>query len=137
MAYDRRADGLRTDGSKGHVLVADDAPFITKQLTNILTGEGYLVKATAHNGEDALKLYKEMYPDIDLVTLDITMPVLDGITTLERLLEFDKDAHVVMVTANGNESLVKKAITMGAKNYIVKPVVAEKAIPRLESSTRK
>lgn len=137
MAYDRRDDGLRTDGSKGHVLVADDAPFITKQLTNILTGEGYLVKATAHNGEDALKLYKEMYPDIDLVTLDITMPVLDGITTLERLLEFDKDAHVVMVTANGNESLVKKAITMGAKNYIVKPVVAEKAIPRLESSTRK
>ena len=137
MAYDRNEEGLRSDGSKGHVLVADDAPFITKQLSNMLTNEGYVVIGTAHNGAEALKLYQEKYPDIDLITLDITMPVLDGISTLERIMAFDKNAHVVMVTANGNESLVKKAITIGAKNYIVKPILAEKAIPRLESATRK
>ena len=137
MAYDRREDGLRSDGTKGHVLIADDAAFIKKQLSNFLTGDGYAVVATANNGEETLKIYQEKYPDIDLVTLDITMPVMDGITTLERLLAFDKDAHIVIVTANGNESLVKKAITLGAKNFIVKPVLYEKAIPRLRAATRK
>ncbi|MBQ7539085.1 MAG: response regulator [Treponema sp.] len=137
MAYDRNENGLRSDGSKGHVLIADDAPFIIKQLTAMLTKEGYTVIGTAQNGQEALKIYQEKYPDIDLVTLDITMPVLDGITTLERILAYDKNAHVVMVTANGNESLVKKAITLGAKNYIVKPIVAEKALPRLEGAMRK
>ena len=136
MAYDRREDGLRSDGSKGHVLIADDAPFITKQLSNMLKGDGYTILETVHNGEEALKVYQEKYPDIDLVTLDVTMPIMDGITALEKILAFDKDAHVVMVTANGHESLVKRAITIGAKNFIIKPILYEKAMPRLRSATR-
>ena len=118
MGYDRKEDGLRSDGSKGHVLVADDAPFITKQITKMLTDDGFVVVDAVHNGEDVLKVYKEKFPDIDLVTLDITMPKLDGISTLEQLLAFDKDAHVVMVTANDNTSVVRKAIALGAKNFI-------------------
>jgi two-component system chemotaxis response regulator CheY len=137
MSYDRNQDGLRTDGSKGHVLVADDAPFITKQISKMLTEDGYVVVDTVHNGEDVLKVYKEKYPDIDLVTLDITMPKMDGITTLEQLLAFDKDAHVVMITANDNSSVVKKALMLGAKNFIVKPLKPESVLPRLQSSARK
>ena len=137
MSYDRNQDGLRTDGSKGHVLVADDAPFITKQISKLLTEDGYVVVDTVHNGEDVLKVYKEKYPDIDLVTLDITMPKMDGITTLEQLLSFDKDAHVVMITANDNSSVVKKALMLGAKNFIVKPIKSESVLHRLQSSTRK
>ena len=137
MSYDRRDDGLRTDGSKGHVLVADDAPFITKQISKMLTDDGYTVIEALHNGEDLLNAYKKYYPDIDLVTLDITMPVMDGLTTLERILAFDKDAHVVMVTANDNLSVVKKAITLGAKNFVVKPLKIESVLPRLQSATRK
>ena len=137
MRYDRRDDGLRTDGSKGHVLVADDAPFITKQISKMLTDDGYTVIDVLHNGEDTFNSYKEHYPDIDLVTLDITMPVMDGLTTLERILAFDKDAHVVMVTANDNLSVVKKAITIGAKNFVVKPLKIESVLPRLRAATRK
>ncbi|MBQ9623834.1 MAG: response regulator [Treponema sp.] len=137
MGYDRKEDGLRSDGSKGHVLVADDAPFITKQITKILTDDGFVVVDAVHNGEDVLKVYKEKFPDIDLVTLDITMPKLDGISTLEQLLAFDKDAHVVMVTANDNTSVVRKAIALGAKNFIVKPLKPETVLSRIKSSVRK
>ena len=137
MAYDRREDGLRSDGSKGHVLVADDAPFMTKQIAKMLTEDGYVVIDTVHDGETALKVYKEKFPDIDLVTLDITMPKMDGITTLEQILAFDKDAHVVMVTAYGNTTVVKKAITIGAKNFVIKPLKEENVLPRFRAATRK
>ena len=137
MSYDRRVDGLRNDGSKGHVLVVDDAAFAAKHLTHMLTAAGYVVVDVAENGEDALRLYKEKSPDIDLVTLDITMPKLDGIATLEQLLALDKDAHVVMVTASGKEELVRKAILLGAKNYIVKPLQFNTIVPRIDAACRK
>lgn len=137
MAYDRREDGLRSDGSKGHVLIADDAPFITKQLEKILVGDGYTVVAKVHDGEDALKTYKELYPDIDLVTLDVTMPKMDGLTTLEQILAFDKEAHVVMITAHNTMGVVKRALTLGAKNFAIKPIQQSQVLPRLNSATRK
>ena len=137
MSYDRRLDGLRSDGSKGHVLVVDDAAFAAKHLSQMLTGDGYVVVGVAEDGEKAVEMYKEKYPDIDLVTLDVTMPKLDGITTLEQILTFDKDAHVIMITASSNETIVKRAIMLGAKNFIVKPLQYQLAIPRIESSTRK
>ena len=65
------------------------------------------------------------------------MPKLDGVSALEKILEFDKDAHVVMITANGNSSVVKKALLMGAKNFIVKPLKPEVVLVHLESSVRK
>ena len=136
MGYDRRKDGLRNDGSKGHVLVVDDAPFMTKQLTQILTTDGYVVSGVAHDGHTALEMYKTLHPDIDLVTLDITMPKLDGISTLEQIMEFDKDAHVVMITANGHGATLKRALTGGAKNFITKPLQFDAVVQCIESATR-
>ena len=137
MSYDRREDGLRSDGSKGHVLIADDAPFITKQLEKIFTEEGYNIIGIVHDGEAALNTYKEKYPDIDLVSLDVTMPKMDGISTLEQILAFDKDAHVVMITSYNSSAMVKRALMIGAKNVIMKPIQTEKAIPRINASVRK
>lgn len=137
MAYDRKSDGLRSDGSKGHVLIADDAPFIIKQLSKILTDDGYKVIGTANNGEELLNLYKKNSPDIDLVTLDLTMPKQDGVSTLEKIMEFDKDAHVVVVTANNNPSLMKKILDIGAKNFIIKPFKPENVLSVLSAATRK
>ena len=116
MSYDRREDGLRSDGSKGHVLIADDAPFITKQLEKIFTDEGYTIIGTVHDGEAAVETYKEKYPDIDLVTLDVTMPKMDGITTLEQILAFDKNTHVVMITSYNSSGIIKHVLILGAKN---------------------
>jgi two-component system chemotaxis response regulator CheY len=88
---------------------------------------------TASDGALGLEKYKELHPDIDLVTMDITMPVMDGISALEKILEFDKNACVIMVSALGKEDIVKKSLLMGAKSYIVKPLDRKKVLERVVS----
>ena len=124
-------DGLRPDGSPYRIMVVDDSIFVTKQLTQILTSEGFEIVASARDGVDAVEKYKEHHPDIDLVTMDITMPEMDGITALEKILEFDKNAKVIMISALGKQDLVKEAILKGAKNYIVKPLARAKVLERI------
>jgi len=118
----RKPEGLKEDGKPFRVLIVDDSMFVTKQIGQILTSEGFEVAAAALNGEEGLEKYKELYPKVDLVTMDITMPVMDGVTSLEKIMEFDKNANIIMISALGKQDLVKKSLLLGAKNYIVKPL---------------
>jgi two-component system chemotaxis response regulator CheY len=81
-------------------------------------------------------MYKEHYPNVDLVTMDITMPKMDGVTALEKIIEFDKDAKVIMISALGKQDLVKKSLLIGAKNYIVKPLDRAKVLERILMSIK-
>jgi two-component system chemotaxis response regulator CheY len=130
---DKPPEGLKQDGTTYRVLVVDDSMFIAKQLGQIFTSEGFEVAATAGDGSQGLEKYKELYPTIDLVTMDITMPVMDGVSALEKILEFDKDAKVIMVSALGKEDVVKKCLLMGAKSFIVKPLDRKKVLERVVS----
>lgn len=134
---ERKPEGTNSGGQAYRVLVVDDSMFVTKQIGQILTSEGFEVVATAANGEEGLEKYKEMYPDIDLVTMDITMPKMDGVTCLEKIIEFDNNATVVMISALGKQDLVKKSLLLGAKNYIVKPLDRKKVLERVVSSLTK
>ncbi|MDE7382343.1 MAG: response regulator, partial [Treponemataceae bacterium] len=125
---ERPPEGIRDDGTKYRIMVVDDSMFVAKQLGQILTSEGYDVVATAVDGKDGLDKYKELAPNIDLVTMDITMPRMDGLTALEQIMAFDKNAKVVMVSALGKEELVKKSLLLGAKNYIIKPLDRKKVL---------
>lgn len=127
----RPPEGERVDGTKYRVLVVDDSMFVAKQLTQILTSDGYEIVATAVDGKDGVDKYKELCPNVDLVTMDITMPKMDGITALEQIMAFDKNAKVVMVSALGKEELVKKSLMLGAKSYIVKPLDRKKVLERI------
>jgi len=127
-------DGRRADGSSFRVLVVDDSMFVTKQIGQILTSEGFEVVATAADGEQGVEKYKELFPNVDLVTMDITMPKMDGVTALEKIMEFDKNAKVVMISALGKQDLVKQSLLLGAKNYIVKPLDRTKVLERVVSS---
>ena len=127
----RKPDGLREDGKAFRVLIVDDSIFVTKQIGQILTSEGFEVAATATNGAEGLEKYKELYPKVDLVTMDITMPVMDGVASLEKIIEFDKDANIIMISALGKQDLVKKSLLLGAKNYIVKPLDRKKVLERV------
>ena len=133
---ERPPEGEKGDGTKYRVLVVDDSMFVAKQLGQILTSEGYEVVATAADGKEGVDKYKELYPNIDLVTMDITMPRMDGITALEQIMAFDKNAKVVMVSALGKEELVKRSLLAGAKNYIVKPLDRKKVLERIASSIK-
>ena len=131
------AEGIKPDGTQYRVLIVDDSIFIAKQLGQILTSEGFEVVASATDGSQGLEKYKEMHPNIDLVTMDITMPVMDGVTALEKILEFDKNAQVIMVSALGKEDVVKKCLLTGAKSYIVKPLDRKKVLERVITVLKK
>jgi two-component system chemotaxis response regulator CheY len=125
--------GLKQSGAPYRVLIIDDSGIIAKQLTQILASESFEVAATATDGEAGLAKYKELQEQIDLVTLDITMPKMEGTTVLEKILEINKNAKVIMVSALGSEDVVKKCIIMGAKNYIRKPFDRAKVLERVAS----
>ena len=130
---DKPPEGTKPEGTPYRVLVVDDSMFIAKQLGQIFTSEGFEVAATAADGAQGVEKYKELHPNVDLVTMDITMPVMDGVSALEKILEFDKNACVIMVSALGKEDVVKKSLLMGAKSYIVKPLDRKKVLERVVS----
>jgi len=133
---ERKPDGLREDGGAYRVLIVDDSMFVTKQISQILTSEGFEVVGSASDGEQGVEKYKELYPNVDLVTMDITMPKMDGVAALEKILEFDKNARIVMISALGKQDLVKKSLMIGAKNYIVKPLDRAKVLERIMMSLK-
>ncbi|WP_315068191.1 response regulator [uncultured Clostridium sp.] len=101
------------------ILIVDDAGFMRLALKDMLKKNGYDVLGEAENGARAIELYKELQPDI--VTMDITMPVMDGIEALTKIKELDSKAIVIMVSAMGQEEKIKEAIFAGAKGFIIKP----------------
>ena len=133
---ERPPEGIRVDGTKVKILIVDDSIFVAKQLGQILSSEGYEIVVTAVDGKEGVDKYKELYPNVDIVTMDITMPRMDGITALEQIMAFDKDARVVMVSALGKEELVKKSLMLGAKNYIVKPLDRKKVLERISAAIK-
>jgi two-component system chemotaxis response regulator CheY len=112
------------------VLITDDAAFMRMMLKDILTKNGHEVVGEASNGLEMLSKYEETQPDI--VTLDITMPEMDGLTAIKELRKKHPDANVIMCSAMGQQSMVIDAIQSGAKDFIVKPFQAERVIECLE-----
>jgi two-component system chemotaxis response regulator CheY len=106
-------------------LIVDDATVMRIRLREILEHR-YQVVAEAANGEEALALYTQHKPDF--VTLDITMPQLNGIETLARLMYSYPDALVVIVSAVGQRKMVFDAISKGAKDFIIKPFDPERVL---------
>jgi two-component system chemotaxis response regulator CheY len=104
---------------KKRVLVVDDAMFMRKVLGDILARAGYEVCGEASNADTAVRLYKELQPD--LVTLDIVMPGASGLECARSLLAQDPKAKIIMVSALGQESLIKEASDIGTAGFIVKP----------------
>jgi len=113
------------DGMK-RILVVDDAIFMRNSLKMMLERHDYEVVGMAGNGIEAIAMYKSLNPD--LVTMDITMPEMDGLEALQKIREIDKNAKIVMITAVGKEDTVREAIIKGAANFIVKPFQEDKVI---------
>lgn len=107
-----------------NIMIVDDSTIIRKTLEMKLEEMGHTVVAKAKSGKEAVDLYSEILPD--LVTMDITMPVMNGIEALRLIKKDYKDAVVIMVTSHGEEKLVMDAIVSGAKGYILKPITVEK-----------
>jgi two-component system chemotaxis response regulator CheY len=133
---ENRPLGEKIDGSKYKVFLVDDSIFAVKQLSQILKAENFEIVGTACDGDEAVEKYKTYYPNVDVVTLDITMPKSDGISALEKIIEFDKNAKVIIISALGKDDLVKKALMVGAKNYIIKPIDKAKVLEKIKIITK-
>mgnify|MGYP001810087676 FL=1 len=103
----------------GRVLIVDDAAFMRSSIRMMLERNGLEVCGEAENGAVAIKRFQELMPD--LVTLDITMPEMDGVHALKEIMRIAPAAKVIMVSAMGQEHLVREAVMSGAKGFIVKP----------------
>lgn len=101
------------------VLITDDAMFMRLALRTMLEKNGFEVVGEAENGAIAIEKYKTLKPDI--LTLDITMPVMDGLMALKQIKAFDKSAKVIMVSAMGQEAIVREAVISGALGFVIKP----------------
>lgn len=108
------------------VLIVDDTMFMRLSLKMMLEKNGFDVIGEAENGAIAVAKYQELKPDI--VTMDITMPIVDGIEALRQIRAIDNQAKVVMVSAMGQEVMIRNAVMAGAKNFIVKPFTEESVI---------
>ncbi len=111
------------------VLIVDDAAFMRMLLKRILTQAGHQVVGEASTGKEAIEKYKQLKPD--LVTMDIVMPEMDGITAVGEIMKIDPNAKIIMITAVGQEAKVMQALKNGAKGYIVKPFQAPKVLEEI------
>ncbi|HSU80247.1 MAG TPA: response regulator [Candidatus Angelobacter sp.] len=114
------------------ILVVDDAAFMRMMIKDILVKNGFEVVAEASDGQEALEKYREHRPD--LVTMDITMPEMDGITSLKKIKEIDPQAKVIMCSAMGQQAMVIDAIQAGAKDFLVKPFQNERVIEAIKKT---
>lgn len=117
------------------VLVVDDNPIMTRKLCMMMDQIGYRVVQTAADGKEAVTAYRECRPDV--VTMDITMPVLDGIEATRIIKRVDPDANIVMVTSHGQEKMVLAALKAGAKGYVLKPFQPQKVFEAIEKACRR
>jgi two-component system chemotaxis response regulator CheY len=113
------------------VLVVDDAAFMRVSIKNMLSKNGYEVVGEAENGKAAIVKYQELSPDV--VTMDITMPEMDGLASLKEILAINPAANVIMVSAMGQEGMVREAVLSGAKGFIVKPFKEDIILSALHS----
>lgn len=112
------------------ILVVDDAAFMRMTLKNILTKHGFEVVGEAENGKQALFKYKELKPD--LVTMDITMPDMDGIQAVKEIKNNFPVAKIIMCSAMGQNVMVVEAIEAGAKDFILKPFQEDLVVDRIK-----
>ncbi|MDS1029556.1 response regulator [Bacillota bacterium LX-D] len=114
------------------ILIVDDAAFMRMMIKDILNKNGYEVVGEAENGQKAVQLYKELNPD--LVTMDITMPEMDGIAAVKEIKKIDGNAKVIMCSAMGQQMMVMEAIQAGARDFIVKPFQQERVLQAIQKT---
>lgn len=115
------------------ILIVDDARFMRVTMKAMLEKNGFKVIGEAENGAVAIEQFSKLQPDI--VTLDITMPEMDGITALKEIMKINPKAKVVMVSALGQQNYVMEALKLGAKGFVVKPYKEDYIVDTIKKLT--
>lgn len=116
------------------ILVVDDASFMRMMIKDILNKNGFEVIGEAPTGKVAVELYQKLKPD--LVTMDITMPEMNGIEAVKAIKKLDPSAKIIMCSAMGQQAMVIDAIQAGARDFIVKPFQPNRVIEAVQKALR-
>lgn len=117
-------------------VVVDDAIFMRTLLKKMIEEEaGYIIVGEGSNGFEAIEQAKRNKPDV--MTLDITMPDMDGVKAIEKVLEYSPDTKIIMVSAMGQQSMVIDAIKLGARDFVIKPFEKSRILQAVRNATSK
>lgn len=108
------------------ILIVDDSLIMRRNLKTILSEAGHTIIAEASNGAQACLEYKRHLPD--LVTLDITMPFMNGVDALKKIISEHPEAKIIIISCTSNNKIILEAMQCGAENYVLKPFTVEKVI---------
>ncbi|RHX86624.1 response regulator [Leptospira stimsonii] len=128
--------GVAPNGRPYQVLIAENSRFQAKQLAQILESEGYQVIGFAENGKELVKLYDE-HRLVDLITLDLNLPVMDGFATFFEIKEKGVLPRIVLVSEENTPAVLKYLVDEGAMDYIPKPVKREKVLEKVNAAIKK
>lgn len=131
---------MKSANSVLKVLIVDDSLIVRRNISKFLANLNHKVVSEAKDGFEAVEMCQKYKPD--LITMDITMPDMDGITAVKKIREFNKDVRIIMSTSHGQEKMVLDSIKAGAKGYLLKPITTEnlsvaiaKIFPEIEFDT--
>jgi two-component system chemotaxis response regulator CheY len=124
-----RMIGVKPGGTPWRILVVDDEIIIRNVMVRLLKSVGFNIVGEAANGIEAVRLYNSENPE--LVTMDVVMPKMDGLTALKQILKLDEKAKVIMLTNETEKELVTSILKAGAKDYIVKPIERKLVMEKL------
>ena len=119
----------------GRIMIVDDTPMIRAMLKDLLEDVGYEVVAEAGTGEEAVRLYPEVKPD--LLTMDLCMPDMDGMSAIARILEIDPKATIIVSSSMSWGSSMTAAIKAGAKDFLIKPVQPDRFLEVVKTNLDK
>ena len=114
------------------VLIVDDSKYLRLMIRKILTKNGHTIVAEVETGLEAIEQYQQNMPDV--VTMDIVMPKMNGLMAVQQIFELDPQARIVIVTAVENEPLVRQALKMGVKDFVIKPFKAIQLVQAVEAA---
>lgn len=108
------------------ILIVDDSSFMRTAMADMFKKLGHMVVAEAGNGVEAIEAYRQHQPE--LVTMDITMPIMNGIEAVKKIVEINPEAKIIMISAITQKNQIMQAILSGARHYIIKPLTVEKLV---------
>ncbi|TGK38976.1 response regulator [Leptospira andrefontaineae] len=128
--------GVAPSGRPYQVIIAENSKFQAKQLAQILESEGYEVVGFAETGKELLNMYKENRK-VDLITLDLHLPVIDGFAAFHEMKEMGVLPRVIVITDENTPAVIKSLTDDGIMDYLVKPIKREKVLEKANATVRK
>lgn len=126
--------GIKSDGQPYKVLVVDDSPMIHKIVRKVLEPEGFVICACGNNGQEGVGLYYQHKPDI--ITMDITMPIMDGLEAAKEIKASNPGVKILMLSAMGDDEIIYQAKQIGINNFARKPFKNEQLIEAISKIIR-